>query len=118
MRNLRFVSVWALYALLASGGLQAQAVNATVLGTVNDASGAVVGSAKVTLTETQTGISRTVDTNASGNYTFPDATPGTYSVVVELAGFKKEVRQNIDVVVNTSTRVDVQLQPGNNKRVN
>ncbi len=112
MRILRYVGVLAMCALLSRGSLQAQAVNATVLGTVSDASGAVVSSAKVTITETQTGISRTSDTNASGNYTFPDVAPGAYSVSVELAGFKKEVRQNIDVIVNTSTRVDVQLQPG------
>jgi hypothetical protein len=107
-----FSSLILLLALLPTAAI-AQAVNATLLGTVTDATGALVANAKVTITDTQTGTSRTVTTNASGNYTFPDLAPGRYTVEAEQTGFKKEVRQNIDVVVNTSTRVDVQLQPGN-----
>ena len=57
-----------------------QAVNATLLGTVTDASGAAVANAKVTITETNTGISHTSQTNESGNYVFPDLPPGTYTV--------------------------------------
>jgi hypothetical protein len=90
-----------------------QAVNATLLGTVTDVSGAVVASAKVTITETNTAVSRTAETNGSGNYAFPDLPPGQYTVSVEMPGFKKEAKTNIDLLVNTSTRVDLQLQPGN-----
>ena len=89
-----------------------QTVTATVLGTVDDISGASVAGAKVTITETNTGTVRVVTTNESGNYTFPDVPPGTYSVNVELTGFKREVRNSVVVQVNTSTRVDVRLQPG------
>jgi len=39
--------------------------------------------------------------------------PGSYSVTVSASGFKKELRDNLPVAVNTSARVDVQLQPGN-----
>ncbi|MGA2271638.1 MAG: carboxypeptidase-like regulatory domain-containing protein, partial [Bryobacteraceae bacterium] len=90
-----------------------QAVNATLLGTVTDASGAVVPNAKVTITEVNTGISRSGQTNESGNYTFPNLPPGQYSVAVEAAGFKKETRRDIALLVNTTQRVDIQLQPGN-----
>jgi len=62
----------------------AQAVNATVLGTVSDASGAPVANAKVTLTETNTNITRTAQTNESGNYVVPDLPPGTYRITAEL----------------------------------
>jgi len=89
-----------------------QAVNATLLGTVTDSSGGVVGAAKVTVAEVNTGISRSGRTNESGNYTFSTLTPGQYSVDIEAVGFKKETRKDIDLIVNTSTRVDVQLQPG------
>ena len=92
--------------------LSAQAVNATLLGTVTDATGGVVANAKVTITETTTGVVRTTQTNDSGNYTFPDLAPGTYSVSVEQAGFKKETRAGVQVQVNSSTRVDMTLQPG------
>jgi hypothetical protein len=89
-----------------------QAVNATLLGAVTDASGAVVPNAKVTNTEVNTGISRSAQTNDSGNYTFPDLPPGQYSVTVEAAGFKKETRRDIALAVNSTQRVDIQLQPG------
>ena len=89
-----------------------QAVNATLLGIVTDASGAVVPNAKVTITEVNTGVSRSGQTNESGNYTFPDLPPGQYSVTVEAAGFKKETRRDIALAVNSTHRVDIQLQPG------
>ncbi len=113
MRLLRNVCVLLLFVLSGMASLYAQAVNATLVGTVTDTSGAVVANAQVTITETQTGVSRSGESNTSGNYTFANIPPGVYSVAVELTGFKKEVRQNINVVVNTTARVDVQLQPGN-----
>ncbi len=90
-----------------------QAVNATLLGTVSDASGAGVANAKVTITETNTGISRTSQSNESGNYIFPDLPPGTYTVTAEQSGFRRESRAGVDVIVNTTGRVDFTLQPGN-----
>jgi hypothetical protein len=96
-----------------SAPVRGQAVNATLLGTVTDSSGASVANVKVTITETNTGISRVSQTNESGNYVFPDLPPGTYSVVAEQAGFKRESRAGIDVIVNTTGRIDLVLQPGN-----
>ncbi|HWY44907.1 MAG TPA: TonB-dependent receptor [Candidatus Sulfotelmatobacter sp.] len=95
-----------------SAPLAAQAVNATVVGTVSDSSGAAVANAKVTITETNTNISHTTQTNESGNYVFPDLPPGTYRVTAELAGFKRASRAGIDVVVNTTSRIDLDLQAG------
>ncbi len=89
-----------------------QAVNATLLGTVTDSSGGAVANAKVTLTETNTGISHASQTNESGNYIFPDLPPGTYRVIAELSGFKRESRAGIDVIVDSTERVDLVLQPG------
>ena len=90
----------------------AQAVSGTILGTVTDASTAVVAGAKVTITEVNNGTSRSSETNSSGNFTFPDVAQGTYNVTFEAGGFRREIRQNIAVAVNTSTRVDSTLQPG------
>lgn len=98
--------------LVAARPTMGQAVNATLLGTVTDSSGAAVASAKVTITETNTGISRTSQTNDSGNYVFPDLPPGTYTVTAEQPGFKRASRASIDVIVNTTQRVDLDLQPG------
>ncbi len=84
-----------------------------MLGTVTDASGAAVSNAKVTITETNTGITHTSQTNDSGNYVFPDLPPGRYTVIAEQSGFKRESRAGIDVIVNSTERVDLVLQPGN-----
>lgn len=95
--------------LAASG----QAVSATLLGTVQDSTGAAVANAKVTATDVSTGAVHDIVSNASGNYTFPNLQPGTYNISGEAAGFKKETKQNIDVLLNSSTRVDLGLVPGN-----
>ena len=112
MRGLRLTCAMAALLLLCAGYVYSQAVNATLLGTVTDSSGAVAPNAKVVATEDNTGVSRSTQTNESGNYTFPDMPPGQYSVSVELQGFKKDTRRNISLIVNSSTRVDVVLQPG------
>src|SRR5882724_7108870 len=91
--------------LLGTGSAFAQAVNATLLGTVTDVSGGVVPNAKVVATETNTGVSRSTQTNDSGNYSFPDMPPGQYAVTVETQGFKKESRKDIALIVNSSTRI-------------
>ena len=57
-------------------------------GTVTDPTGAIIGGATVTVTNTATNIARTVQTNASGNYTVPFLAPGLYDVRAEQAGFK------------------------------
>ncbi len=89
-----------------------QAVSATLLGNVTDNTGAAVPNATVQILESATGIAHAGVTNESGNFTFPDLAPGTYAVTVQSQGFKKETRDNVDVVVNTTTRVDLVLQPG------
>ena len=99
-----------------SPSLFGQAVNATLLGTITDSSGATVAGAKVTATETATGLIHESVTNESGNYTFPDMPPGKYSLTAEAKGFKKDTHQNIDLLSNSSTRVDY-LYPHNNNNI-
>jgi hypothetical protein len=93
--------------------LLGQAVNGTLLGTVTDATGASVPNAKVTATDVATGAMHPSATNESGNYTFPDLQPGVYSVTVEAKGFKKLTQQNINLLSNTTVRVDLALTLGN-----
>src|ERR1035438_4143076 len=112
MSSLRLLGALALLMAVAAAAGWSQVVNATLLGTVTDASGAVVPNAKVTVTETQTGINHTAQTNESGNYVVPYLSPGVYSVVVEANGFKNVTQKNISLQVDTTTRVDTQLQPG------
>jgi hypothetical protein len=108
----RFRYIISLLILSLSPSLFGQAVNATLLGTVTDSTGATVAGAKVTATEAATGLIHESVTNESGNFTFPDMQPGTYSVTAEAKGFKKDTHQNIDLLSNSSTRVDVAMVTG------
>ena len=106
------ILVSALLALVASNLMLGQAVNGTLLGNVVDSTGAVVNGAKVTITEMKTGVGRGTTTNASGNYELPDLPPGVYEVVIEHPGFKKEMRRNVEVAVNSTVRVNLRLDLG------
>ena len=63
------------------------AVFATIVGTVTDNSGAVVPNAAITITNTATGIARTLTTNDSGQYVASALSIGNYKVKAEAAGF-------------------------------
>lgn len=110
----RTTSLLVLLSVLLAGAsvAAAQAVNGTLLGTVTDASGAAVVNAHVTVTATDTGVTQASATNESGNYTIPGLQPGTYTVTVEAQGFKRDTHEHIDVLSNSSVRVDVALVNG------
>ena len=95
-----------------SPGARGQAVNATLLGTVTDSSGAVVAGARITIVEVKTGIAHAATTNESGNYEVPDLAPGQYEVAAERQGFKKAVHKDVQILVNTDTRINLILEPG------
>jgi hypothetical protein len=112
MQGLRSICVLFLLCALCAGVAFSQAVNGTIVGTVTDTSGAAVANAKVTLTETNTKISRSTQSNESGAWGFPNLPPGTYEVAVEMTGFKKDVQSGVILEANTSPRVDSKLEPG------
>ena len=90
----------------------AQATRGSLVGTVTDTSGAQVPGTTVTITEVGTNIVTTGVSNENGAYTFPNLKDGLYRVAAELTGFKKVVRENVQVDVNTTIRVDFRLEPG------
>src|SRR6266540_924466 len=92
--------------------VEAQAVRGTLLGNVIDSSGAPVPGATVSITETQTNSTASAVTNESGVYRFPNLKDGVYRVEAELSGFRKTVRDGVQVDVNTTVRIDLTLQPG------
>src|SRR5215210_2210125 len=89
-----------------------QAVKGTLLGTITDAAGGVISGANVTITEVNTNLSRSTTTNESGNYVFGNLDRGIYRLEVQITGFKKTIRDKVDVLVNNDTRVDIQMEPG------
>jgi carboxypeptidase family protein/TonB-dependent receptor-like protein len=90
----------------------AQFDTATVVGTVKDASGATVPDAKVTLTNTETGVSVVRTTAADGNYEFATVRPGIYIVSAEKSGFSMALMDNVQVQVAARLRVDLQMLVG------
>ena len=71
--------------------LYSQTSEGRILGTVYDQSGAVVPGAKITVTNTATGVSRHLVTSGAGEYVAPNLEPGSYTVTAENGGFKKVV---------------------------
>src|SRR5436305_5640588 len=89
-----------------------QDTRGSILGRVTDATGANVAGADVHVSNLSTGVSVTAKTNDSGNYNVPYLTPGMYTVSAELAGFKKVVRENVQVRVNDSVELNMSLTVG------
>jgi hypothetical protein len=95
-----------------SGSMLAQSFLGSINGTVTDSTGAVVPGSNVKLTEINTGIQETENSNGAGNYSFPDLKPGTYTVVVSKEGFKEARSSNIILTANQTSRFDAVLEVG------
>jgi hypothetical protein len=89
-----------------------KAQDATIVGTITDPSGASVPNVKVTLTNTETGLSRTATTSDSGQYVFPELKIGHYEAKAEAAGFKTAEQKGIVLQVGDRSRIDFQMQIG------
>jgi len=100
-------------AVLLSGAiLRAQVTTADVLGTITDPSGAVVPGAKATLQNLDTGISRSLEVGASGDYLFTLLPIGRYSIKIEAPGFKAFSVGGITLQSGDRTRVDAHMELG------
>jgi len=87
----------ALLCLLITTAAFGQTTNATVSGTIQDASAAVLPGVTVTATNNATGVATTVVSNEAGAYTFPSLQPGSYKVSAELPGFQtKTYERNLE----------------------
>jgi len=98
--------------LFLGGTLQAQVDTATIVGTVQDSSGAVVPAASITATAVGTNIKTSARTDSTGNYVITPLKIGEYSVAVEAQGFKAETRGRVLLQVQDRVRVDFTLQVG------
>src|SRR5206468_1483354 len=116
MKDSTFTRVFRLFALigalLAFASIHAFAQQATIVGTVTDPSGAVIANAKVTATNTETGVVHTITTNESGQYVLPDTRIGHYDVKAEAPGLKIAEQKGVVLQVGDRARVDLQMQVG------
>jgi hypothetical protein len=101
--------LWAVLAMSAAAG--AQVTTGTIVGTIQDANGVVPG-ATVTIREVNKGTSDSYVTDENGIYTAPFLTPGTYTVEVNVQGFRRWRREGVILQVNQRARVDVALEVG------
>ena len=109
----RFIKIALLPAcLLLATPLFGQFETAEVLGTVHDASGAIVPKADVSLLNQDTGILVRTETDENGNYNFFNVRAGRYSIAIEATGFTKFTTKDVMVNVNARQRVDATLQLG------
>jgi hypothetical protein len=97
----------------------AQGGSAVLSGTVVDPSGAAIPAAHVTLTNVDTNLSFSAETNPSGLYRFPTVPPGHYSLAAEQKGFQKFQQSGIVLTVSQQASIDLALQIGSeNQTVN
>src|SRR5579862_1457500 len=99
------IAVWGIFCA-------AQTYQGRILGLVTDQSGAVIAGAKVTITNTGTGIVRTLITSVGGEYAGPDLEPGSYVVRVEAESFQRAQHTPVRLEVAKDIRVDFKLIPG------
>jgi hypothetical protein len=110
LRSLRLACALALSAALGSSLAVAQTSgNGNIAGVVTDPSGAAVPGATVVVTNTDTGVSRTLTTNGAGIYTASFLLPGHYEVTVTAASFGKVDRKNIQLTVGEVLAIDAKL---------
>lgn len=92
--------------------ISAQDFRGQISGRVTEASGAAVPNATVTITNAATNSTLNATTNESGEYTVLYLTPGKYAISIEANGFKKSVRQNVEVRIGDKLALDVALEVG------
>lgn len=96
----------------AAGPVWAQEAAGRIVGTVTDRAGAVIAGAKVTVTNDATHVSQTTATGKDGFYQVLALPIGSYSVTIEMTGFRKEVFEHQTLQINQSVRLDAKLEVG------
>jgi len=92
--------------------LAAQTSYGSIVGTVTDSTGATIPGAVAALTNLGTSERRTAQSDADGNYQFVNLLPGQYKVEIEKTGFKHLTRDQVQVEVLSTARVDAALEVG------
>ncbi len=92
--------------------LCAQSTFGTILGTVSDTTGAVVPNVRITITNDLDNISRSVLSDAQGNYEVLNLKAGTYSVRADVTGFKSFRASNLELAARQSLRVNIPMDVG------
>ena len=90
-----------------------QSTTASIVGTVKDSTGAILPNVAITVTNTATNTARNTVSDSDGNYNISNLPIGLYRVTAELTGFKRSILNQVQLVVNQTARIDIQLEAGN-----
>lgn len=114
MRRIRLLifTIVLLTSCLFAVSANSQVLYGSLVGTVEDQSGAIVPNATITATNASTNQVYTDHTDSGGRYAITNVLPGTYSVKVVATGFRTLVQNDVIVTINTVTRTDLRLQVG------
>ena len=104
-RRLVALCVVALFCTSLPAPAAAQAVRATVLGTVTDRTGAVLPGATITITNIDTKVAQATVSDSQGHYTLSNLLPAPYDIEASLPGFQTVVRNSVRLVIQP----DIQL---------
>ncbi len=108
----RSIIVGLTISILAAVATWAQTGTTSLHGVVTDKSGATIGDASVTLSNTAQGFQRDTKTNNAGEYEFISLPPGTYVLDIEMPGFRKFEQTNLQLLVNSPTTTNVTMDLG------
>src|SRR6185437_2337144 len=113
MRKIYWLLFLGLVSLWLPNFAVAQFENGSIVGTVHDATNAVVPGATVTATNINTGIVSTRISNNTGDFEVPALRVGTYTVQISKEGFSPASAPNVNVTIGSRERVDLVLSVGN-----
>ncbi len=101
--------IWGLALGLA---VHAQEFRSTIAGRVTDPSGSAIVNVKVLAVEQNTGAKFETNSGAGGEYSLPFLPPGPYTLTAETTGFKRFVREGLNITTNQRVAIDISLQLG------
>ena len=102
----------ALIFVLTGTGSRAQSGTTSLHGVVTDKSGAAVSAAKIILSNTEQGLNRQTASGPEGEYEFIALPPGTYTLTIEAAGFRRFEQSKLQLLVNSPATSNVKLEIG------
>src|SRR5215212_10369751 len=103
--------ILSLVAISLAGHALGQGATGQVTGTVEDAAGAVVPGASVTVTNLATSLRREAATGGEGDFAVPLLPPGRYKVEVSARGFKRVVVEELEVNITQTSTINLTLEP-------
>lgn len=107
-----FAAILGIVAILGAVRSDAQLTTGTVQGTVRDEQNSVVPGVAITVRNVETGVSRSVMTDAAGRYVAPNLDLGSYEIRSEMTGFQTAVRSGLTLTLGAVLQVDLTLRVG------